>query len=602
MTQIFAKNEQGSVENVDKVPLPEVEKIPTFWNNTAVPKDFTGVCFTESDKATHHLVNGQYHRTDGPAYLSDSSKVWFVNGKHHRLDGPSVEHADGRKYWYINGSAYIESEFIKEITRRRIEEENEAAKVAAYAKELKFFEEKTVKLQEQLLRMIKKVETKTPTLPVFRSMFEIPHDFTGTCTLESINAQVWFQDRMVHRLDGPAVMFFNGKKEWWINGVNLTEEMFNKHPSVTQKKLDDVFEDGNAGVDLSKFGFKTGKKESLPEDIKLPEMKGLQHFPNIYHAPFNFVGWASIGDIKRICRLEKGSYHNLDGPAAFDYENESKHDYYVKGVHLSKKEFFGHPDVIAHKAKPKEAVSVPLDTVPSVPTLEQPLNPFAEKWGAFLKNPSTATATSYNPVFFRADTSGTWYSVNQQQPLNQEKQKDMSSTLSPKTVASEFLATLKSDGKEAAKRTAARKLTKIAQEFLVNLMTSGVKGKQLATMKDSIRENLNTEHGKAVLGITMGSILPQFKQMLPEKHHSLVDEMSTEFRVEGLSVVGDIVTEFVTGPAFSMLQSSVVGVFEDLSTENPKVRVAGDLTAPASDPKLDTADEREAAKASALRR
>ena len=37
----------------------------------------------------------------------------------------------------------------------------------------------------------------------------------------------WFNNkRELHRIDGPAFESTNGTKEWWINGVQLTEEEF----------------------------------------------------------------------------------------------------------------------------------------------------------------------------------------------------------------------------------------------------------------------------------------------------------------------------------------------------------------------------------------
>jgi hypothetical protein len=52
-------------------------------------------------------VNGQRHRTDGPAIeYPNGSKSWWVNGKPHRIDGP----ADGTKEWYMNGVKYEEHE------------------------------------------------------------------------------------------------------------------------------------------------------------------------------------------------------------------------------------------------------------------------------------------------------------------------------------------------------------------------------------------------------------------------------------------------------------------------------------------------------------
>ena len=51
-----------------------------------------------------YYLNGQYHRTDGPAIeYSNGDKYWYINGLRHRNNGPAVEYANGTKEWYING-------------------------------------------------------------------------------------------------------------------------------------------------------------------------------------------------------------------------------------------------------------------------------------------------------------------------------------------------------------------------------------------------------------------------------------------------------------------------------------------------------------------
>ena len=36
-----------------------------------------------------------------------------------------------------------------------------------------------------------------------------------------------------HREDGPAREWYNGSKEWWLNGENLTEAEFNNRTNKT---------------------------------------------------------------------------------------------------------------------------------------------------------------------------------------------------------------------------------------------------------------------------------------------------------------------------------------------------------------------------------
>ena len=42
---------------------------------------------------------------------SDGNKLWYLNGELHRTDGPAVEYSSGSKHWYLNGIKYTETEF-----------------------------------------------------------------------------------------------------------------------------------------------------------------------------------------------------------------------------------------------------------------------------------------------------------------------------------------------------------------------------------------------------------------------------------------------------------------------------------------------------------
>jgi len=61
-----------------------------------------------ADGTKKWYLNGQLHRTDGPAAdYADGDKFWYLNGELHRIGGPAVEYADGRaKLWYLNGELH----------------------------------------------------------------------------------------------------------------------------------------------------------------------------------------------------------------------------------------------------------------------------------------------------------------------------------------------------------------------------------------------------------------------------------------------------------------------------------------------------------------
>lgn len=57
-----------------------------------------------ADGSKGWLLNGKFHREDGPAVeWADGTKQWFLNGKQHRIDGPAIECSDGIKHWFLNG-------------------------------------------------------------------------------------------------------------------------------------------------------------------------------------------------------------------------------------------------------------------------------------------------------------------------------------------------------------------------------------------------------------------------------------------------------------------------------------------------------------------
>ena len=72
------------------------------------------VISSEFEYVSFRNINGQYHRLDGPAYISGNFNEWYENGKLHRLDGPAV--IDGNVlYWYIEGNYYKECNYYEKL-------------------------------------------------------------------------------------------------------------------------------------------------------------------------------------------------------------------------------------------------------------------------------------------------------------------------------------------------------------------------------------------------------------------------------------------------------------------------------------------------------
>jgi hypothetical protein len=51
---------------------------------------------------------------------------------------------------------------------------------------------------------------------------------TYEVTVENTGTIRWSQNGNHHRVDGPAIEWHNGYKEWYIKGEKYTEEEFNK--------------------------------------------------------------------------------------------------------------------------------------------------------------------------------------------------------------------------------------------------------------------------------------------------------------------------------------------------------------------------------------
>ena len=62
------------------------------------------------------VLNGNYHRTDGPAVIYPNGyQAWYLNGKRHRTDGPAVIYGNGAQRWCLNDKEMTEKEHAKAI-------------------------------------------------------------------------------------------------------------------------------------------------------------------------------------------------------------------------------------------------------------------------------------------------------------------------------------------------------------------------------------------------------------------------------------------------------------------------------------------------------
>jgi len=67
------------------------------------------------------LLNGEYHREDGPAIeYHNGDKNWYLNGEKHREDGPAMEWSNGDKKWFISGIQKSEVIYNKNMRSRKL--------------------------------------------------------------------------------------------------------------------------------------------------------------------------------------------------------------------------------------------------------------------------------------------------------------------------------------------------------------------------------------------------------------------------------------------------------------------------------------------------
>ena len=79
------------------------------------------ICKTYANGDKYCYLNGNLHRTDGPALeFINGHKAWYLNGKPHRTDGPAIEWPNGDKEWYLNGKEVQMEDVLPDPKDQRI--------------------------------------------------------------------------------------------------------------------------------------------------------------------------------------------------------------------------------------------------------------------------------------------------------------------------------------------------------------------------------------------------------------------------------------------------------------------------------------------------
>ena len=52
---------------------------------------------------------------------------------------------------------------------------------------------------------------------------KVLHRLDGPAVIEDGFSEAWFKDGVRHRIGGPAIIYKTGEKEWWIEGERVPE-------------------------------------------------------------------------------------------------------------------------------------------------------------------------------------------------------------------------------------------------------------------------------------------------------------------------------------------------------------------------------------------
>lgn len=229
-----------------------------------------GPALEYTDGGKEYWLNDKKHRTNGPAVeFANGYKEYWVDGKLHRANGPAVEHVDGRKEYYANN------------VRHRTDG---PAIVQQSGSSLYYINGYSMSKEEY-----ENYSFLQPNAPVGESIYVDwkghRHNTKGPAYIHTNGNKSWWIHGKLHRVDGPAVERSNGVKEYYLNG-NLHRE---NGPAIERDN---------------------GAKEY----------------------------WLN------------GLRHRLDGPA-IEHINKANSLYYIDGKHLTKEEFDKAVDVMSFQFK-----------------------------------------------------------------------------------------------------------------------------------------------------------------------------------------------------------------------------------------------------------
>lgn len=284
----------------------------TLWQRNSKTHRDNGPAIIDHWGNKEYWIDGKRHRVDGPAIENVSGdNEYYVNGVAHRLDGPALDYVSGHKTWYKEGKIHREdgpacygpnskNEWYledKKVSKKKVDaliasKKSEVEKYMIFTEDkIKAMNEHCAKVLDAHIKPLPYSETNLPT--------EIGNYNLGNGVWYEVteNYIAWKNNESegFHKLDGPAVVYHDGKKRWYKDGLRHRE-------------------DGPAIDD---------------PDNKSWYMNGLSHRE----------GGPAIEDLcnQKYWWYKDGFLHRADGPAV-EYPDGTKW-YYLNGVRLSEEDF-----------------------------------------------------------------------------------------------------------------------------------------------------------------------------------------------------------------------------------------------------------------------
>ena len=524
-----------------KIDTAQINKDPA-----PTPADPTKSVMTVDSGGTIRwkLPNGLHHREDGPAYEEKSGyKQWIINGQLHREDGPAIEGVGGVNSWWLEGRGYTKKKYDAEMKVRPIMIERKSGTKEWY--------------QNGVLHRLDAAAVEFANGD--KSWYEngLPHRADGPTWVGINGSRAWWINGKRHRTDGPARIQFmpNGNQvnEWYLNGIQLTEEEFNKKMSNTPVKT----------VANNEERWHLNGKLHREDGAAWTEANGDKHwmFNNLHHRldgpAFEAANGAKSWWVN-------GKRHREDGPARID--SKGNKEWYLDGEAFGEKEFNTQLKIRADaKAKELKNGLVQGDNGNQYwykdgkyhrddgPAVVMPGD--GEYWYKDGKQhrdgaPAVLRETGDKiwmingrvhredgPAFEHANGTKEWFidgqSMSKEQFLNlttksNEKKEGIK-------VANEvtFMDRIKADATEAGYRVAATQFTAaIKGGILLLFKDKGFDESKLSVVKEMLESEFGTAMVSAVLGYGL-VYMPKLKD------DARIVKLAKEFRVNGMAVAGN---------------------------------------------------------------